>query len=216
MRFRTGLVLLIGGLVGAQWAYGSAFAINELRCPGDGYGRRIHGHRDNPSAIFYNPAGIAFLPGTQLQSDLLAVVGLFRFFPSNTPVGQVVPSNGFSGLVKPHFIPVGGMYATHQLIPKSLWDSASSFPSGWRRTLRTSMMAIRLTPSIQAASRATAPRCRNTGSSRPLLSPHQKQQHCRRYRLRPYTYFSAGKHPEPADGRQGFRQGVRFHHLPWY
>ncbi|HVW10434.1 MAG TPA: outer membrane protein transport protein [Bryobacteraceae bacterium] len=118
MRFRTGLVLLIGGLVGAQWAYGSAFAINELGVRAMGMGGAFTATADDASAIFYNPAGIAFQPGTQLESDMLAVVGLFRFFPSNTPVGQVVPANGFSGLVKPHFIPVGGLYATHSVSPK--------------------------------------------------------------------------------------------------
>ena len=118
MRFRTGLAFLICGLFGAQWAYGSAFAINELGVRAMGMGGAFAATADDPSAIFYNPAGIAFQPGTQLQSDLLAVVGLFRFFPSNGPAGQIVPSNGFSGLVKPHFIPVGGLYATHQMNEK--------------------------------------------------------------------------------------------------
>ncbi|HVY91272.1 MAG TPA: outer membrane protein transport protein [Bryobacteraceae bacterium] len=118
MRFRTGLIVLIGGLVGAQWAYGSAFAINELGVRAMGMAGAFTATADDGSAIFYNPAGIAFQPGTQLQSDLLAVVGLFRFFPGNAPVGQVVPANGFSGLVKPHFIPIGGMYATHSLNDK--------------------------------------------------------------------------------------------------
>lgn len=118
MRFRTVMVLLLGSLAGAQWAYGSAFAINELGVRAMGMGGAFAATADDASAIFYNPAGIAFQKGTQLESDMLAVVGLFRFFPGNAPVGQQVPSNGFSGLVKPHFIPVGGLYATHTLTPK--------------------------------------------------------------------------------------------------
>jgi long-chain fatty acid transport protein len=112
------LAFLVCGLAGAQWAYGSAFAINELGVRAMGMGGAFAATADDASAIFYNPAGIAFQEGTQLQADLMAVIGLFRFFPSNTPKGQVVPSNGFSGLVKPHFIPVGGMYMTHTLTPK--------------------------------------------------------------------------------------------------
>lgn len=73
---------------------------------------------DDGSAMYYNPAGIAFQAGTHMQMDAVAVVGLFRFFPSATQPGVTVPSNGYSGSVKPHFIPVGSMYATKQLSPR--------------------------------------------------------------------------------------------------
>ncbi len=118
MRLRTATVLLICSLSGAQWAHGSAFAINELGVRAMGMGGAFAATADDASAIFYNPAGIAFQKGNQMESDLMAVIGLFRFFPSDQPTGQIVPSNGFSGLVKPHFIPVGGMYMTHPLTPK--------------------------------------------------------------------------------------------------
>ena len=72
---------------------------------------------DDGAAIFWNSAGIAFQPGTHMQMDALAVIGLFRFFPSAPPPGQVVPSNGFSGSVKPHFIPVASLYITKQIKP---------------------------------------------------------------------------------------------------
>ncbi len=47
--------------------------------------------------------------------DNLAVVGLFRFVPSDPPPGQVVPEKGFSGLIKPHFIPVGSLYFARKM-----------------------------------------------------------------------------------------------------
>lgn len=70
---------------------------------------------DDGSAIFYNPAGIAFLEGTQWQMDNLAVVGLFRFIPSEPAPGLSIPDKGFHGSIKPKFIPVGSFYFTHRL-----------------------------------------------------------------------------------------------------
>lgn len=85
---------------------------------------------DDGSAIFYNPAGISFQEGTQLESDLLAVIPNFRFFPSNPPPGQVVPSDGFSGLVKPHFIPIGGLYFTRPISKKLTFGFGTFVPFG--------------------------------------------------------------------------------------
>ena len=61
---------------------------------------------DDPSALFFNPAGIAFLNGTNLQMDSLVVAGQFRFFPSATPPGTAVPVKGFSGTNHLPFIPI--------------------------------------------------------------------------------------------------------------
>jgi long-chain fatty acid transport protein len=78
-------------------------------------GTAFTGIADDGSAIYYNPAGIAFQPGFHLEMDNLAVVGLFRFFPSQTQPGVVVPEKGYSGSVKPKFIPVASLYATKQI-----------------------------------------------------------------------------------------------------
>jgi long-chain fatty acid transport protein len=102
-------------VITAQWALGSAFAVNELGARAEGMGGAFTSIADDPSAIFFNPAGIAFLAGTNLQMDSTVIAGQFRFFPSNTPPGAVVPSNGFSGTTHLPFIPVGGLYATHRL-----------------------------------------------------------------------------------------------------
>jgi len=70
---------------------------------------------DDGSALYYNPAGIAFQPGIHMQMDSTVIVGLFRFTPSSTPVGQVVPADGYSQAIKPHFIPIASAYATAQI-----------------------------------------------------------------------------------------------------
>jgi long-chain fatty acid transport protein len=98
-------------------AYGSAFAIGEQGARAAGMGTAFTAVADDGAAIFYNPAGIAFQTGLHMQMDAMAVVGLFRFFPVDTLPGQQVPSNGFSGSIKPHFIPVGSMYMTKQIRP---------------------------------------------------------------------------------------------------
>src|SRR5437868_6516549 len=94
--------------------FGSAFSIAELGTRPAGMGTSFISIADDGSAMYYNPAGIAFQPGTYMQMDSLTVVGLFRFTPSSVPSGQVVPVNGYSGSVRPHFIPVASMYATAQ------------------------------------------------------------------------------------------------------
>ena len=110
----SGLLLLMA----AGLCYGSAFSVSELGARASGMGTAFIGTADDGSALFYNPAGIAFQPGTHLEMDNAVVVGEFRFTPSSTPVGQVVPPNGYSESIKPHFIPLAFMYATKQISPK--------------------------------------------------------------------------------------------------
>src|SRR5580658_10328892 len=75
------------GLAGP--CYGSAFSVAELGARAAGMGTAFIATADDGSALFYNPAGIAFQPGRHLEMDTAVVVGLFRFTPSETPVGQV-------------------------------------------------------------------------------------------------------------------------------
>ena len=105
MRLNSTALLFIGGLVLTQTAWGSAFFIGELGARAEGMGGAFTAVADDPSAIYFNPAGIAFVKGTQLQMDSLVVVGLFRFHPSSTPPGTVIPANDYSGSIKPSSFP---------------------------------------------------------------------------------------------------------------
>jgi long-chain fatty acid transport protein len=98
--------------------YGSAFSVSELGARAAGMGTAFIATADDGSAIFYNPAGIAFQPGAHMQMDSTVIVGLFRFTPSATPPGQVVPKDGYSQAIKPHFIPLASLYASAQISPK--------------------------------------------------------------------------------------------------
>ncbi len=115
---RRALVLTALLAVTAVSGFGSAFSIAELGAKAAGMGTAFIATADDGSALFYNPAGIAFQPGRKMEMDALVVVGLFRFTPSSVPAGQVVPPNGYSGSIKPHFIPVPSMYFTQQYSDK--------------------------------------------------------------------------------------------------
>jgi len=99
------LLFLLGALCAAPLAWGSAFAINEL-----GVRARAWAALSHPSLTMAPRSSSiprhAFQTKTTLEMDALVVVGLFRFFPSEEPPGTVTPPNGWSGSVKPHFIPV--------------------------------------------------------------------------------------------------------------
>ncbi|MEX2260643.1 MAG: outer membrane protein transport protein [Bryobacteraceae bacterium] len=110
------------------WA--SAFSISELGARAAGMGTAFTSVADDGSAIFYNPAGIAFQNQTLLEMDNLVVVGLFRFVPSSTPAGTVVPEKGYHGSVKPKFIPVASLYAVKPISPKWTFGFGAYTPFG--------------------------------------------------------------------------------------
>jgi long-chain fatty acid transport protein len=85
---------------------------------------------DDGSALYYNPAGIAFQPGTRFEMDNLVVVGLFHFFPLSPAPGTVIPEKGYNGSIRPKFIPVGSMYFTHQLSDRSTFGVGIFAPFG--------------------------------------------------------------------------------------
>jgi long-chain fatty acid transport protein len=73
------------------------------------------GVADDGSALYYNPAGIAFQPGTRFQMETVVVHGQFRFIPSLTPPGAIVPESGYDGYIHPKFIVLPNMYMTKSM-----------------------------------------------------------------------------------------------------
>jgi long-chain fatty acid transport protein len=114
----------------ASLCYGSAFSVSEVGVRATGMGTAFIAVADDGSALFYNPAGIAFQPGMKMQMDSSVIVGLFRFTPSSTPVGQVVPADGYSMNVRPHFIPLASMFVTAQLSKKLTFGFGAFTPFG--------------------------------------------------------------------------------------
>ena len=113
------LIVILGILLTSpQGVKASAFSINELGARAMGMGGAFVSIADDGSALFYNPAGIAFQKGMRMEMDSLVVVGLFRFIPSATPPGTEVPRKGYNGSVSPKFIPVASLYMTKDLSPR--------------------------------------------------------------------------------------------------
>jgi long-chain fatty acid transport protein len=73
---------------------------------------------DDGSALFYNPAGIAFQPGFRMQMDGVFVHGEFRFTPSAVPAGTIVPEKGYDGFRRPRVLVLPNMFMTKAMGPK--------------------------------------------------------------------------------------------------
>jgi long-chain fatty acid transport protein len=127
---RRFLTFLLSVFCASSLARGSAFAINELGVRAQGMGGAFASIADDGSAIFYNPAGLAFQVRTFMEMDSLTVVGLFRFFPTDPPPGVITPPNGYSGSVKPHFIPVANLYAVRPISDKLVVGFGGFVPFG--------------------------------------------------------------------------------------
>lgn len=110
--------------------YGSAFSIYEMGVRAAGMGTAFTAVADDASAIFYNPAGIAFQSGTHMQMNSIVFSGQFRFRPSDALPGAVIPQKGFSGTIKPHFLPLATLFATKQISPKMTLGFGAYTPFG--------------------------------------------------------------------------------------
>lgn len=117
-RLRGSGILLISAWLSASWVGASGFSIQELGARAAGMGGAFIAIADDGSALFYNPAGIAFQKGLRFQMDGFLVKGNFRFFPSATPPGVVVPADGYDGSVRPKVQFLGNLYLTADLTPK--------------------------------------------------------------------------------------------------
>jgi len=115
---RTAILMPFLVLAFASHASGSCFSIFENGVRASGLGGAFVAIANDGSALFYNPAGVAFQKGLRLQMDSLVVVGLFRFTPTSTPPGTIVPEKGFNLNTSPHFIPVASMYLTKDISPR--------------------------------------------------------------------------------------------------
>ena len=69
-KLKQGLVLIVmAGVIGsAHLCWGAGFALYEGSARGNALGGATVGRADDPSALFFNPAGVTQLPGTQVMA----------------------------------------------------------------------------------------------------------------------------------------------------
>jgi long-chain fatty acid transport protein len=117
-------------LLVACCAWGSAFSIQELGTRATGMGGAFVAVASDGSALYYNPAGIAFQDGVRMQMDALFVHGNFRFTPSSVPNGTIVPEGGYQGFISPQILMVPNMFMTMRLNPKWTFGFGAFAPFG--------------------------------------------------------------------------------------
>ncbi len=124
----VGLAALVLACASNAWC--SAFAVNELGTRAQGMGGAFTAVASDATAIFFNPAGIAFQRGMSIELNNLIVNGQFRFIPSEAPPGTVVPAKGFPGAVSQPFIPIASFYWTRRMSEKWAVGFGGFTPNG--------------------------------------------------------------------------------------
>lgn len=112
------LLILIVVLMCPRAINASGFTILELGARGAGMGGAFVAIADDGSALFYNPAGIAFQKGLRFEMDGFLVKGFFHFTPSLVPRGTIVPEDGYNGNVAPKFQILNNLYIAKDLNSK--------------------------------------------------------------------------------------------------
>lgn len=116
--FLMGFLVL---LLGAQVGYGAGFALYEGSARGNALGGTLVARADDPSALFYNPAGITQLPGLQLMGGATFIVPGTDVTTTNYYNGNKQKSSTESNVwIPPH------LYASYQF-SNSLWFGLGVF-----------------------------------------------------------------------------------------
>lgn len=70
----------------SQAAYGAGFGLYEMGARGNALGGAMTAKADDPSAVYFNPAGITQLPGTQVQGGVTMIAPNTRINVNNQDV----------------------------------------------------------------------------------------------------------------------------------
>jgi long-chain fatty acid transport protein len=146
LRFIAGLTVIMLALCGEEaWASGLSF--DQQSAAAAGKANAFAGEANDPSAIFYNPAGITQLPGTQVMIGT-AIVYLDSTFRSSTTGESTQLQDQFPFL--PH------LYITHRF---KNWDERLSiglgvytpfglqvdWPDNWQGRFNSTNVRLRVT-----------------------------------------------------------------------
>jgi long-chain fatty acid transport protein len=138
-----------------QSGFGSGFALYEAGARAGALGGAMVGRADDPSAIFYNPAGITQLPGFRVMAGFSPIIPNTDI---TTRVGPVSAATHMQDKVffPPHF------YLTYQVPASQLWLGLGvfspfglgvEFDSAWPgrvNNIKTSIGSVNINPTIAA------------------------------------------------------------------
>lgn len=126
------LVGVVLSLVAVQASYGAGFGLYEGSARGNALGGTMVGRADDPSAIYYNPAGITQLSGVQVMGGA-TLIRPKATVNAVSPLGEVSTESVDNNWVPPH------LYGTYQ-VADSVWAGVglfsrfglgTEFPSDW-------------------------------------------------------------------------------------
>ena len=118
-------VLAAGALAAAAPVHAAGFAIFEQGAKAMGFAGAFTAQADDPSAIFHNVAGIAFLRGSQLSLGGTLIHPTTTFTGSDPFPGSTVTEKGDVGILPP---PHG--YFTHQFTERMVLGVGVNVPFG--------------------------------------------------------------------------------------
>jgi long-chain fatty acid transport protein len=145
--------LLCAAVLGTVWGasslcFGAGFKVSEQGAKAMALANAFAAQADDPSALYYNPAGIAFLPGAQLSLGSTAILVPQTQFTGTTPLTGNPPFDTGTSVVteraKRDIFIAPTIYATYSLdtVPVSFglginsiyplaksWDDSSAFRS---------------------------------------------------------------------------------------
>ncbi len=101
------VLLAAAALVGAPLAHGSGFLIYEHGAAAMAMGGAFVAVANNASTLFHNPAGMAFLPGTQISAGATFIIPTGSLRLPNYPTGAVTLNQADQVFYPPNF------YLTH-------------------------------------------------------------------------------------------------------
>jgi long-chain fatty acid transport protein len=116
---QTLILILIILTLGAQPSHGAGFALYEGSARGNALAQTMVARADDPSAIFYNPAGITQLPGLQVMGGATFILPGVDVI-TNVGGERVKTSTETNVWVPPH------LYATYQFLDP-LWFGLGIF-----------------------------------------------------------------------------------------
>ncbi len=119
-------------VVGLDRTFGSGFQLPEQGIAAMGQGNAFVGQADDPSAVYYNPAGILQLEGTQATLGSTLIHPSITFTNQNTSLSTIGPTGppGRETDEKDMFFLLPHLYVTHRLTDKLGFGFGAFIPFG--------------------------------------------------------------------------------------